>query len=156
MAIVRWDPFREMMTLRNAMDRMFEDSIVVPRIQSITNGGEAPMALDVYQTDEEVVIKASLPGVKPEDVDISITGDTVTIKGEMKEETEVKEENYLHRERRYGTFSRVVQVPASIQEDKAEATFEDGILKLSLPKAEETRPRQIKVKARNLVEGEKK
>jgi len=155
MAIVRWDPFREMMTLRNAMDRMFEDSIV-PRIQSITNGGEAPMALDVYQTDDEVVIKAALPGVKPEDVDISITGDTVTIKGEMKEETEVKEENYLHRERRYGTFSRIVQVPVSVREDQAEATFEDGVLKLSLPKAEEVKPRQIKVKARNLVEGEKK
>lgn len=155
MAIVRWDPFREMMTLRNAVDRMFEDSIV-PRITSLNNGGETPMALDVYQTDDEVVIKASLPGVKPEDVDISITGDTVTIKGEMKEEAEVREENYLHRERRYGTFSRMVQVPVSVQEDKAEATFEDGILKLSLPKAEEVKPRQIKVKARALVEGEKK
>jgi len=157
MNIIRWDPFRETVSLRNAMDRLFEDSYIHPsRFWPELRPGELPLDLDVYQTADDVVVKASLPGIKPEEVDISLTGDILTIKGEHKEEKEVKEQNYIHKERRHGTFSRSIQVPASVKSDKAEAVFENGVLTLTLPKAEEEKPRQIKVKAKSMIEGTKK
>lgn len=110
----------------------------------------------MYQTANDVVVKMALPGVKPEEVDISITGDTLTIKGEHKEEPEVSQEDYFYKERRFGAFSRSVTIPVSVQSDKAEATFEDGILTLVLPKAEEIKPKQIKVKPKAVIEGGKK
>ncbi|MFO8011175.1 MAG: Hsp20/alpha crystallin family protein [Dehalococcoidia bacterium] len=155
MAVVRFDPFREMMTLRNAMDRIFEDSLA-RRLQWGSDAVEGYLPLDMYQTDNEVIVKAALPGVKSEDVDISITGDTLTIKGEQKAEEEVGEEKYFLRERRFGAFSRTIQLPVSIQGDKAEASFEDGVLKLVMPKADEVKPKQIKVKGSPMIEAEKK
>lgn len=157
MSMIRWDPFREMMSLRQAMDRLFEDSFVRPtRFWPELGRGELPLDLDMYQTANDVVVKAAIPGVRPEEVDISLTGDTLTIKGERREEQEVKEEDYFHKERRYGSFSRSVQIPVSVKSDKAEAVFENGILTLSLPKAEEVKPKQIKVKAKPMIEGGKK
>jgi len=97
-----------------------------------------------------------LPGFKPEEVDISITGDTLTLKGEHREEKETKNENYLLQERSYGSFSRSITIPVEVKSEKAEASFEDGVLTLTLPKAEEVKPKQIKVKARPMIEGEKK
>jgi len=103
--MMRWEPFREMMTLRQAMDRLFEDSFVRPaRVWPELGVGD--LAVDMYQTANDVMVKATVPGVKPEEVDVSITGDILTIKGEHKEEKEVKEDNYFRKERRYGTFSR--------------------------------------------------
>lgn len=154
MTMQRWEPFREMMTLRNAMDRLFDDSIVRPSVYQ--SGQEAGVALDIFQTANDVVVKASLPGYKPEEVDISITGDTLTIKGEHQEEKETQEKNYLLQERHYGSFSRSITIPVEVKNDKAEASFEDGVLTLTLPKAEEVKPRQIKVKARHMIESEKK
>ena len=106
------------------------------------------MAVDVYETDEDVVVKASVPGVDPEELDISITGDTLTIKGETRAEEEVEEENYVYRERRYGAFSRSMTIPTSVEADEADAEFEDGVLTLRLPKAEEVKPKTIKVKTK--------
>jgi HSP20 family protein len=106
------------------------------------------MPIDMYQTPNEVVIKAALPGIKPEDVDIGISGDTLTIKGEAKVEEEIEEEDYLCQEHRYGSFSRSVTLPSSLSTDKAEADFENGMLTLTIPKAEEVKPRMIKVKAK--------
>jgi HSP20 family protein len=147
MSLIRWQPFTELMSLRQAMERLFEDSFVQPsHLWTELRRGELPV--DMYQTKDEVVVKAALPGVKPEEVDISITGDVVTVKGEHREEQETKEENYLCREQRYGTFSRSVAIPVQVKGDKAEATFEDGILTLIIPKAEEAKPKQIKVKAK--------
>jgi len=100
-------------------------------------------------------VKATLPGVRTEDVNISITGDILTIKREHKEEHEVKEEDYLRRECRYGTFSRSVTLPVQVKADKAGAIFENGILTLTLPKAEEIKSKQIKVKAKQIAEGKK-
>ncbi len=155
MDLIRWEPFRDIMTLRNAMDRLFEESFVRPsRLWPERGVGELP--LDVYQTANDVVVKAALPGVKPEEVDISITGDTLTIKGEHKEEQEVKDEDYFYKERRYGAFSRSVPIPVQVKSDKAEAVFENGVLTLTLPKAEEIKPRQIKVKPKAVIEGGKK
>jgi len=155
MTTIRWEPFIEMMSLRNAMDRLFEESFIRPsRLWPELERGELPV--DVYQTANDVVVKATIPGVKPEEVDISITGDTLTIKAEHKEEKEVKQEDYFHKERRYGTFNRSILIPVQVKADKAEAVFENGVLTLTLPKAEEVKPKQIKVKAKGTIEGAKK
>lgn len=148
MAIERWQPFSELMSLRQAMDKLFEDSFVRPS-RALAAIGEATVpALDVYQTPDEVVVKATLPGSKPEDVSIDITGEMLTIKGETKAEQEINREDYLYQERRYGVFSRSVVLPSGLKTDKAEATMEDGVLTLTIPKAEEVKPKAIKVKAK--------
>ncbi|HSW58666.1 MAG TPA: Hsp20/alpha crystallin family protein [Dehalococcoidales bacterium] len=156
MTMQRWEPFREMMTLRNAMDKLFEDSFVRPASLVIDVEGRGAIPLDVYQTSNELVVKASLPGYKPEEVDISITGDILTIKGEHKEEKETKEGEYFLKERRYGSFTRTVTIPVEVKSEKSEATFENGVLTLTLPRAEEAKPKQIKIKAKNLIEPNKK
>ena len=148
MAIERWHPFTELMSLRQAMDRLFEDSFVRPSRALEALVEVAAPALDIYQTPSEVVVKAALPGVKPEDVSIDITGETLIIKGEHKAEQEIKKEDYLYQERRYGTFSRSVVLPSGLKTDKAEATMEDGVLTLTIPKVEEVKPKAIKIKAK--------
>ena len=153
--MMRWQPLSEMMSLRQAMDRMFEDFFVHPsRLTGVLDGREIP--LDIYQTADSVVVKAALPGVKPEEVDISVSGDTLTIRGERKAENEIKSEGYIYQERRYGAFSRTVILPGSLHSDKAEATFENGILTLTIPKAEEVKPKKIHVKTKGAIEGKKK
>jgi len=148
MAIERWHPFTELMSLRQAMDRLFEDSFVRPSRALAAIGEAGVPTLDIYQTPNEVVVKAALPGLKPEDVSIDITGETLTIKGESKAEQEIKREDYLYQERRYGAFSRSVVLPSGLKPDKAEATMGDGVLTLTIPKAEEVKPKAIKVKAK--------
>jgi HSP20 family protein len=147
-SLMRWDPFRNTLSLRNAMDRLFEDSFVTPRFGWIAPASAAGMALDVYETKEQVVVKAALPGIKPEETEVTITGDTLTIRGESKEEKEIKEENYIRKERHFGSFARSVTLPAGLEADKAEATFEDGVLTLKIPKSEQAKPKSIKVKAK--------
>lgn len=156
MDIVHWEPVRELVNMRRAMDRMFDDTLVRPTrlISETLKEIEAP--IDMYQTDNDVVVKASLPGVKPDEVDISIIGDTLTIKGEHREEKEEKKKDYLYRERTYGSFSRSVLIPVSVQADKANALFEDGVLTLTLPKAEEIKPKQIKITPQARIESPKK
>jgi HSP20 family protein len=144
--LTRFDPFSEMVTLRQAMDRLFEDSFVSPLTLRSYNGDAPGPALDVHETGDEIVISAALPGLKPEDVDITITGQTLSIRGEFKADEKVQREQYLYRERRYGTFHRQLQLPVRVQGDATTATFEDGVLTLTIPKAEEVKPRQIQVK----------
>ncbi|MBM4445462.1 MAG: Hsp20/alpha crystallin family protein [Chloroflexi bacterium] len=154
MTMMRWDPYREMLSLRQTMDRLFEDTFLWPaRSQYEMSGGNLP--LDIYQTKNDVVVKAALPGLKPEEVDISLSGETLTIKGEHREEKDTREADYIRREHRYGSFSRTVTIPVAIQSDKAQATFDNGILTLTLPKAEAIKPKQIKVKAKETLEGGK-
>ena len=155
--LVRWEPFGGLTSLRQAMDRLFEDSFVRPSRLWPELVGEEP-ALNVYQTDKDVVVKASLPGIKPEEVDISVTGDVLTIKGEHKEEEEEKKVDYFHKEHRYGAFRRSMTLPVSVKAEKADATFENGILTITLPKTEEVKPKQIKVKgkAKEITAGKKK
>jgi HSP20 family protein len=142
--LVRWEPFREVISLRQAMDRLFEDSFVgLPRL-TMNGSGEFP--IDIYQDKKNLVVKAALPGVKPEELDITIADDILTIRGEHKEEQESEEDDYIHRERYYGAFSRSVAIPTKVKSDKAEASFEEGVLTLTLPKAGEIKPRQVKVK----------
>lgn len=146
-SLIRWEPFSDLVSMRDAMDRIFEDSFIRPR------GWLAPLraadlAIDMFETKDDVVVKATLPGLKPEDVEITITGDTLTIRGESKEESEVKEEDYIRKERRYGSFCRAVTLPSGLKSDKAEATFENGVLALRIPKSEEIKPKSIKVKTK--------
>ena len=146
--LIRWEPAREMMTLREAMDRLFDDAFTRPF--GLTDGwhGTYAPAVDMYQTDNDVVVKATLPGMKADDVQINITGDVLSIKGELKEMNETKEKNYHIREQRWGAFERSVMLPTSVVSDKAKAEFEDGILTITLPKAEEVKPKAITVKAK--------
>ncbi len=145
MSVSRWEPFKEFMTLRQAMDRLFEDSIVRPgRMMWSEQTGRRYFPLDVYETQDAITLRAALPGVQPNEVDISVEGNTITIRGETKAPAE--EGTYLLQEHRYGPFSRSVEIEVPIQADKAEASFKDGILTLMIPKAEEAKPRVIKVK----------
>ena len=142
--IRRTNPFGELLSLRQAMDRLFEDSFVRPRNGVLSD--EHSLALDVQSTSDAFEIDAALPGVKPEDVDISILGDTLTINASTRDEQSKEDEGYAYREIRRGTFSRTVTLPSGVNADAASATFENGMLHLSIPKAEEAKPRQIQIK----------
>ncbi|NIO71811.1 MAG: Hsp20 family protein, partial [Anaerolineae bacterium] len=124
------------------------ESFVRPRAGWLAPLGDGSLAVDMYETDEEVVVKTAVPGVKSEDIDVSITGDVLTIKGETKAEEKVEKANYIRQERRYGAFSRSLTLPSTVVADKATAEFENGVLTLTLPKAEEVKPKTIKVKAK--------
>ena len=145
--LTRYDPFSEMISLRQAMDRLFEDSFVSPLSWRSVEGERVSPALDVHQTPDEIVVTAALPGVKPEDVEITLTGQSLQIRGEFKADEKVSRDQYLYRERRYGTFSRQLQLPVRVESDKTQATFDKGVLTLHIPKAEEVKPRQIQIKA---------
>lgn len=146
--IVRWEPFQELVTLRQAMDKLFSDSFVrMPRISELEEGIVAP-PVDIYEDADKVGIKASMPGVKPEDIDINITPNSVTIKGTTESEKEVKDENFIRKERYYGTFTRTIALPTGLKIDKAEATMANGVLTLEIPKAEEVKPKTVKIKAK--------
>jgi HSP20 family protein len=135
-----------MMTLREAMDRLFDDSFTRPL--SVFREGWTVPAVDMYQTDDEVVVKAALPGVKADEVQINITGDVLHLKGEMKHEEEKREKAWHIREQRWGSFERSVALPTEVIADKAKAEFENGILTITLPKAEEVKPKVINIKAK--------
>ena len=141
--LIRWEPAREMMTLREAMDHLFDDAFTRPL--TLRDGWTAP-AIDMYQTDDEIVVKASLPGVKADEVQINITGEILTLKGETKQVEEKKDKAWHMREQRWGTFERAIALPTEVTADKAKAEFENGVLTLTLPKAEEAKPKSIKVK----------
>jgi HSP20 family protein len=144
--LIRWEPARDMMTLREAMDRLFDDAFTRPL--SLSGNGWSVPAVDMYQTDNEIVVKAALPGIKADEVQINITGDVLTLKGEVKQQEDVKEKAYHIHEQRWGTFERTLVLPANVVADKAKADFENGILTITLPKAEEAKPKTISIKTK--------
>jgi len=151
--LVRWDPFAE---LRTTMDRLFEEGFSRPwRLLSADEGTAMAFPVEVSETDAAIDIKAALPGVRPEDVDISVQGDVLTIRGEHREETKEEKKDYYRREIRYGAFHRSLSLPVSVDADKAEARYENGILMLHLPKAEAVRAKQIKVVSANGARSDK-
>ncbi|MCQ3937189.1 MAG: Hsp20/alpha crystallin family protein [Chloroflexi bacterium] len=145
-SIIRWEPAREMMTLREAMDRLFDEAFTRPF--NLANANWSVPAVDMYQTDNEVVVKAALPGIKADEVQISVTGEVLTIKGETRQESESKEKTYHLREQRWGAFERSVILPTDVVADKAKAEFENGVLTITLPKAEEVKPKSITIKSK--------
>jgi HSP20 family protein len=137
-----------MRRLHDTLDRLMDESMQAESALDVREG-LAPM--DVYQTDDELVVEALMPGVKPDNLDVSITGDTLSIRGEVRKEREVSDDaqrDYLVRERRYQRYSRTLRLPTLVQADKAEAEFDNGVLRLTLPKAEEVKPKTIKIKAK--------
>jgi len=147
MTIERWDPFREMVSLRDAVSSLLQDSLVPPNARS-ERGAAFTLPLDVTEAENDFVVTASLPGIKPEDVQTTVLGDTLTIRGESKAVGEQKGHNWLVRERRSGSFQRSVSLGTPINADKATAQFEHGVLTLTLPKSEQARPKQIKLSVR--------
>lgn len=145
--LTRWEPAREMMTLREAMDRLFDDAFTRP-LSLRDSWSMATPAIDMYQTDNDVVVKASIPGIKAEEVQINVTGDVLTLKGEVKHEEEHNDRAWHIREHRFGSFERSVALPTAVKSDRAEAVFENGILTITLPKADEVKPRTINIKAK--------
>ena len=145
MTIIRGKPWREARTLRQAMDELFEDSFVRPREgQMERTERRLRLPLDVYTTPEEIVIIASLPGLTPDEVDVTIDDDRLTIRGELRPPLE--NVDYLFQERAYGPFARTLALNVPVETDAAEAVFENGVLTLTLPKAEESKPKTIEVK----------
>lgn len=155
-SVARWDPFAELAGVRSVMDRLFEQSFGrLPALRSGEELGLAPVGLDVYETNNEYVIKAAVPGIDPKDVDISVEDDVLTIKGAFEQKEEAQEANYLRRELRYGSFERALRLPPTVDAGKATARFENGLLRLTLPKKEEARARTIKITPAGVIEGEK-
>jgi len=140
--LVRWDPFAEFAGVSRVFDRAF---LGAPN--SGTRRFDLTPAIDLSETDSEVVVKASLPGVKAEDVEISVNDGILTVKGEKKSDDKTETENFYRREIRYGSFSRSVPVPSLVNHEQAVAEFNDGVLTVTLPKAEDVRPKQIKIRS---------
>jgi len=144
----RWGPFREISSLQKEMDRLFGQYL--GRMRGAEEEGLAAAwapAVDIYETEDKVVLKAELPGLKKEDIDIQVRENTLTLKGEKKFEKEVKEENYHRVERTYGSFQRSFTLPNTVKQEGIEATFKDGILEVSLPKAEEAKAKKVTIKS---------
>lgn len=149
--LTRYEPFREMTNMSRAMDRMFErmvgESLLdMPTLWQRGDERNHGLALDVAEQDDKFIVKASVPGINPDEIEVTLNDGVLTIKGETKEDKEVKEENYHLRERHFGSFLRRIALPTNIDADNVEATNENGVLTLTLPKAEEVKPRRITVK----------
>ena len=149
--LVRSESGREMLTLREAMDRLFEESILRPGLFGMGDSGVSTLPLDMYETDDDIVVKAAVPGVKPEDINVTVTGELLSIAGEFKSENQQKDakRNYLRQERRYGSFSRQITLPAGVNADQCVATYENGVLTLELPKVERAKSKNVKIVGKN-------
>jgi HSP20 family protein len=145
MAIVRWEPLRDLMTSQRGIDRLFKEAFTpfYDEGESSTRTWAPPV--DIYETENDIVLKAELPGMDPKDVEVKVEDNTLYLKGERKFEKEVRNENYHRVERSYGSFARSFSLPNSISAEKVKAEFKDGLLTLTLPKREEAKPRTIKI-----------
>jgi HSP20 family protein len=149
--LTRWDPFQEMLNLRRTVDRLFDNVNPDREWQPMQWG----LAVDVAENKDDFVVKASIPGINPEDLDVSYADDTLTIKGEIKSDNEYKEDQYHLRERRFGSFARSISLPTKIKGDAIDASYQNGVLTLRLPKAEEVKPKRIAIKVadQKMIEG---
>jgi len=142
--LTTWRPFRELEKMRTDMDRLWETFLEGrPKVREL--GGWGP-SIDVSETKNDLVVKAELPGMDPKDIDISLNDGYLTLRGEKKQEREEKEENYHYIERSYGSFTRSVQLPKEVKRDKITASYKNGILKITLPKSEEAKKKEVKIK----------
>ena len=149
--IVRWNPMREAAELMNEFDRVLEYPLLRSRwgmpLRTNEVVGSWNLALDVAEKGDVFTVKASLPGISPDDLNVTLEDNVLTIQGETKEDETIEEGNYHIRERRYGSFSRSVRFPVPVEGDKVEAEYENGVLTLTIPKAEAVKPKRIAVKA---------
>ena len=147
--LVRWSPVRDLISMSEAMDRLFDDSFVFPRSGGFRN---VQPSVDLIENDNNFVVKAELPGFNTENVDVRVEGNVLTLRGEVKEENDKQEGEYHVRERRHSSFARSLTLPVAVNADKATAEFNNGILTLTLPKDEAVRPKKIAIKpTRNIT-----
>jgi len=149
--VTRWDPFQDMLSLREAMNQLMEESFVRP---NGTRGQGFVPALDLSETADGFLVEAAVPGLKPEDVEVTVENNVLTIKGETRQEKEDKQRSFHRIERRFGSFQRTIALPNTVKPDAIKASLEHGVLRLEIPKAEEVKPRKISVNvgAPNLVD----
>ena len=148
MTITRFTPMTDFVSLREAMDRLFEDSFIRPTQWTGLAAGQISVPVDLWETNDSYHLRADLPGIAPEAIDINVTADTVAIAGETSPQGDVANEGWLRQERRIGKFQRAFTLPVQIDPDKVQARFEHGVLTLDLPKADQVKPRTIKVSAK--------
>ncbi len=144
MKIMRWDPFDEMGTLGRSMERLFDD-FFTRRPDREPAMLEWEPAVEMFETDQDVVVRAALPNIDPKQIDITVTGDAITLRGESKHEEEHTGRNYVRREFRHGSFSRTLPLPTEVKSAEAKATYKDGVLEVKIPKSERVTPRAVKV-----------
>ena len=145
MSMTRFDPLRDFVSLREVMDRLVEDSVIRPSAL-LVEGHAATFPVDLSETADAFVLKATLPGVRPEDVDVNATSEGVSIKAEVRADESTKDESWILRERRSGVFARSFTLPTQIDPNRIEANLENGVLTLTLPKSEAVKPKQVKVR----------
>jgi len=144
-SVDRWEPFRSLVDIQGDVNRLLDNFMGRPFNGEMAKGRTWAPAIDMHETKDSIVLKVELPGVREKDVAVSITGDLLSIKGERRWDDENKDQKFLHVERVYGQFERLVQLPMAVQSDKVKASFRDGVLEVMLPKAEELKPREIKI-----------
>jgi len=145
MAIVRWEPFRDLMTTQRDFDRLLREAFSPALAEGEVSTRTWAPPVDIFENGDSLVLKAELPGINPDDVEIRVEDSTLYLKGERKFEKEVKEQNYHRVERTYGTFTRTFTLPNSVDADKVAASYKDGVLTLTMPKKEEAKPKTIKI-----------
>jgi len=151
--LTRWEPFREFSTLQDRMNRLFRESYSGEgRDETLSTSSFAP-AVDVYEDEHKVTLKIEVPGIDEKDIDVRVENNTLTVHGERKIEKEEKEENYRRVERQYGSFTRTFNLPQTVDNENVSATYDKGVLKISLPKKAEAKPKQIKVNVGSQIEG---
>jgi HSP20 family protein len=148
MAVVKWDPFRDLLSIQDRMNRLFEQTLSRSRAEEGIAASTWTPAVDIYETPETIVLKAELPGLRREDIGIEVRDNTLTLRGERRFAKDDQEENYLRIERAYGAFQRSFTLPTTINQEQIRAVFRDGVLELTLPKAEEAKPRKIAIEIR--------
>jgi HSP20 family protein len=145
MAIIRWDPFRDLVTLREKMNRLFEEAYSARGEERDLVSSSWSPSVDIYETEQALVLTAEVPGIEDKNIEIKLEDNTLTLKGDRKFEKETEEENYHRIERAYGSFYRSFSLPPHIDQDKIEAEHENGVLKITMPKKHEAKPRTVKV-----------
>jgi HSP20 family protein len=148
MAVVKWDPLRDLLSIQDRMNRLFEQTLSRSRPEEGITASTWSPAVDIYETPETIIMKADLPGLSQEDIEIQIRENTLTLRGERRFAKDVQQESYLRIERAYGTFQRNFTLPTTVQQNKIRAVFRDGVLELSLPKAEEVQAKKIAIEVR--------
>ena len=144
-SVDRWEPFRNLVDIQGEVNRLFDSVAGRPMAGAPAAGRSWMPAVDMHETKDDLVLRVEVPGVREKDVAVSITGDLLTVRGERRWEDESKDQKFLHVERVYGQFERMIQLPMAVQTDKVKASYREGVLEIKLPKAEELKPREIKI-----------